>query len=119
MRAQTYEMAVVEHQNFIGVAYRAGALGNYEHRGVVVERAQICAEPGVGCIVERRRAVVENENFGLLYKSAGNSQPLALAARKFLPPCSTYASRPPSLEETTSEAQAQSIALIISSSVAP
>ena len=68
----------------VGVVYGAGSLRDYEYCRIIVQQAEIIPESCIGCIVERRRAVVENEYFGFSDEGAGDCKPLALSAREVL-----------------------------------
>ena len=80
MRAQAGQLAVVQHQNHIRMADGAGALRHDEHRHRPVQRAQRLAQRRVGRVVQRRGAVVQNQNLRPPHQRAGDGQALALAA---------------------------------------
>ncbi len=84
MRAGRFQPAVVQHQNLVGAADGADALGNDKNNAVAVARRKrllnFCLRGGV----HGAGGVVQNQNFRLFDKGAGNGQPLLLAAGKIL-----------------------------------
>ena len=82
MLSDARDLAVVENDDAVSVLKGSRALGYDEYGRRVGHFTKCTAKCGVGRIVQRRRAVVQNENFGLADKSAGDGQALTLTARK-------------------------------------
>ena len=80
MRAEPGGRAVVEHKNLVGKLHRADALRNDDGRRVVRQLAQRLPQRRVGGKIERRRAVIQNQNLRPADKCARDCEPLALAA---------------------------------------
>ena len=82
MRAYAHGFAFVEHYDLLGVAYRAYALCDYHHRGVLRFIGERMPESGIRLEVESGEAVVKDIQLRLFYKRAGNRESLFLSARK-------------------------------------
>ena len=76
-----YDCPVLQDEYFVGMAYRAAALGNYYGRQSVYF-FESGAKISVGERVERRRRVVEDKKFGRFRERAGDRKSLPLSARK-------------------------------------
>ena len=81
MRAAPYDAPLVEHDDLVGMEHRGNALGHDDLRFAAKLLGERMAQRGVGFVVERAEAVVEQERARIGGKRAGNGQALALAAR--------------------------------------
>ena len=80
MRALTHDLAVVEHDDAVGVHDGADALGHDELGGILGLAGERVAHFAVGLEVERGERVVENQDFRVTVHRARNRQALLLAA---------------------------------------
>ena len=60
MRAQAHNLAVLEHDDLVGVQDRRDALGDDEHRGIARLVLQRMAQCRIGLKVQGRKTVVED-----------------------------------------------------------
>ena len=60
MRAQAHNLAVLEHDNLVGVQDRRDALRDDEHRSVTRLVLQRMAQGGIGLKVQGRKTVIED-----------------------------------------------------------
>ena len=81
VRALAHDAAVVQHHDAVGMQHRRDALRHDDHGLAAQARVQLLAQRGVGLVVERREAVVEQVGARLGGQRAGDGQALALAAR--------------------------------------
>ena len=84
MRALRDDAAVVQHEDAVRMAHRRGALRHDEHRQVR-QRGDRLPEPRVGRIVERRGAVVQDQDVRPAHQRARDGQALALPAGEVAP----------------------------------
>ena len=84
MAALGRDAAVVQHQDQVRVAHGADALGDDEHRAPARadETVERLADGRFGLCVDRRGAVVEDQQARIDEQGARDRQPLALAARQ-------------------------------------
>ena len=81
MRAATHDAPLVEHNDLVGMEHRGNALGHDDLSFAAKLFGERMAQRGVGFVVERAEAVVEQKRAGVGGKRAGDSQALALATR--------------------------------------
>ena len=81
VRADADHLAVLEHDDAVGVGDGRDALGDDDLGHVGQLPPQRLPQPGVGRQVERRERVVEDEDVGLVHDRPRDREPLALAAR--------------------------------------
>ena len=75
------QRTVIQHKDLVGILDGGGALGHHEHTVTFrIVGADGLAQARVGGIVQRRGAVVQNENFRIAHQRAGDGQALPLAA---------------------------------------
>ena len=60
MRAQAHDLAILEHDNLVGVQNRRDALRDDEHRGVARLVLQRMAQGCIGLKVQGRKTIVED-----------------------------------------------------------
>ena len=82
MRAQTHNLAILEHDDLVGVQDRRDALRDDEHRSVTRLVLQRMTQGRIGLKVQSRKTVVEDIQVGALHERASNGQTLALATRE-------------------------------------
>ena len=75
-------MAVIQHQNLVGVLQTGGTLADDEHGQCPGQRRQCLAQGGVGGVVQRAGAVIQNQNVRLAHQRTGDGEPLLLSAGK-------------------------------------
>ena len=81
MRADAHHFSLVQDDDGIGVLQGSGAL-RYDERGGFGKGGKRLTQGGVGGVVERGRAVVLDENFGVFNERAGDGQALLLSTRE-------------------------------------
>ena len=74
-------MAVVEHDDLVGVHDGRDALGHDHERGVGNVFGKLLAQARVCFVVEGAKRVIEHHDLGLFGQGAGDGQTLALTAR--------------------------------------
>ena len=94
MGAEPDDLAVLEHDDLVGVADRRHPLGDDQDGGIGGARRQRRPQPGVGGQVEGRERVVEHVDLGPGDERPGDRQPLALAARHVGPALGDLAVEP-------------------------
>ena len=60
MRAQTHNLAILEHDDLVGVQDRRDALRDDEHRGIARLVLQCMAQGRIGLKVQGRKTVIED-----------------------------------------------------------
>mgnify|MGYP006912300482 CR=1 FL=1 len=80
MRAHVRNMAVVHHENEVGILHGRDALGNDDLRRLGDIGAEALADQRVGAGIDRAGRIVKNEDLGLFEKGAGDAQALLLPA---------------------------------------
>ncbi len=79
MLSTLHDLAVVEHQDFIGVHHRGQPVGDDQRRAVLGYLLQGALDFAFGVGVERRGRFVEQQNRWILENGAGDSDALLLA----------------------------------------
>lgn len=80
MRAHVRNMAVVHHENEVGILHGRDALGNDDLRRLGDIGAEALADQRVGARVDRGGRVVEDQNLRLFEKRPGDAETLLLSA---------------------------------------
>ena len=80
MRAEARDFAAVEHEDLVGIADGADALGDDDLRCAGQFLCKSFAQRGVGLIVERGEGVVKDQDFRLSRQRPRDRQPLLLSA---------------------------------------
>ena len=75
-----HQFAVAEHQNLVGVADAAGALGHDEYGHIAFQLFDGLPQFQVGDKVQGAGGVIQNQDIRLPHQGPGNGQPLFLAA---------------------------------------
>src|SRR5215468_4616723 len=83
VRAAFDYFAALEDQNLIGAADGREAVGDDEGRAPAPQRSQALLNHRLALAVQARRGFVEDQDFRIRQKRAGDSDALPLAARKF------------------------------------
>ena len=78
--AAANDLAIVQHDDLLGVHDGTDPLGHDQHGAVLIRGVQRPAQRSVGLEIQGGKAVVENEDRGLLCQGPGDAQPLLLAA---------------------------------------
>ena len=78
--ADAADAALLEHDDLVGVQDGADPLRDHDHGRVLGLALESGAQHRIGLEVERREAVVEDVDVGLLDERASDGEPLALAA---------------------------------------
>ena len=117
VRAGAHYVAVVEHDDLVGVHDGRDALGHDHERGVGDVFGQLFAQARVGLVVEGAKRVIEHHDLGLLGQRAGDGQTLALTARNIGAALADGESYPSSRSAIKSSAWATRAAWRISSSL--
>ena len=60
MRAQAHNLAILEHDDLVGMQNRRDALRDDEHRGIARLALQRMAQGGIGLKVQGRKTVIED-----------------------------------------------------------
>ena len=81
MRTGAHHVAVVEHNDLVGVHDGCDALGHDHERGVGNVFGKLFAQASVGLVVEGAKRIIENHDLGLFGQRAGDGQALALTTR--------------------------------------
>ena len=80
MRAHTGKLAVADNYYQICISHRRAALCDDQHGHTVGGFPERLAERGVGRQVERRKAVIQNQQVGAVHQCARDAEPLPLTA---------------------------------------
>ena len=78
------ERAVIQHKDLIGILDGGRALRHQKYGDIRVVSADGLAQTRTRRVVQRRGAVVQNENFRIAHERAGDGQALPLAAGEVL-----------------------------------
>ena len=81
VRAQPHRLAVLQHEDLVGVLDGRDPLGDDDDGGVASVRLHRGAQPCVGGHVERGERVVEQVHVGFADERSGDGEPLPLTAR--------------------------------------
>ena len=84
MRALPDKRAVIQHEDLIGILDGGRALRHQKYGDVRIVGADGLAQTRIRRVVQRRGAVVQNENFRIAHERAGDGQALPLAAGEVL-----------------------------------
>ena len=84
MGAAAHHVAVVQHDDPVGVLEAGRPLADDEHRHAARQSRNGLAQSRVGGKVQGAGAVVQNQDVGLCHQGPGDGQALALPARKVL-----------------------------------
>ena len=82
MRALLDDLAVLEHDDQVGVADRREAVGDHEGGAAGEQRPQRALDLALGADVDRRRRLVEDQDPRVGEQGAGERDELALAERE-------------------------------------
>ena len=86
MGAGISQNTVIQHQNLIRKTNRSRSLGHNKGSRWIFHLADAHSKTGIGGIIQRRGAVVQNQYLWLSYQRPGDSQPLALTAGEVASP---------------------------------